>query len=82
MLVLYLCVLIIFLAHRESLKLILVEKSHTEVVLSQLLPNPTPALTDSQPGSSSPLQEVSPKLMEVFRQKLASLCRPGGDNEN
>jgi hypothetical protein len=37
MLVLYLCVLIVFLLRRESLKLILVDEPLPEVVLSQLV---------------------------------------------
>jgi hypothetical protein len=37
MLVLYLCVLIVFSLHRESLKLILVDEPLPEVVLSQLV---------------------------------------------
>jgi hypothetical protein len=36
-LVLYLCVLIVFSLHRESLKLILVDEPLPEVVLSQLV---------------------------------------------
>jgi hypothetical protein len=35
--VLYLCVLIVFSLHRESLKLILVDEPLPEVVLSQLV---------------------------------------------
>jgi hypothetical protein len=35
--VLYLCVLIVFLLHRESLKLILVNEPLREVLLSQLV---------------------------------------------
>jgi hypothetical protein len=37
MLVLYLCVLIVFSLHRESLKLILVVEPLPEVVMSQLI---------------------------------------------
>jgi membrane-anchored glycerophosphoryl diester phosphodiesterase (GDPDase) len=37
MLILYLCVLIVFSLHRESLKLILVDEPLPEVVLSQLV---------------------------------------------
>jgi hypothetical protein len=39
MLVLYLCVLIVFSLHQESLKLILVDEPLPNMVLSQLLGN-------------------------------------------
>jgi hypothetical protein len=63
--VLYLCVLIVFSLHRESLKLILVTDPPSEVVLSQYRKLPTMQWYNVASTSSAVLSRLSLSLSSI-----------------
>jgi hypothetical protein len=73
--VLYLCVLIVFSLHRESLKLILVDEPIPEMLLSQVLPpSPRDSFGDFQ-HTKPPTFSHSVELMDADDWlKVVELC--------